>query len=663
MIILIFLMPNKNFSQTVDDPTDIYNGVWAYSNGGLGGLLGVNGNIKGALAKIRWSDLQPTATGPLNWSFFQSQLQLISDYNLEIGILIWVGPDAPAWIYNTPYNVPKITTDDQNPFPYFPYYLNTTYTSLFYKLIDSVSAHIDLLPAGIRNKIIFYQSCEGKTGDTGPYDGKPDSLKYKITDAQWSDYKHNIWKHLDTLYKNKSPKIHLLLNQGNDLAEDPWINTNLPLSWRKAANQGDGYQLNDEENSYNALYNNINAPQGNCATKVRSRAEMDAFESPYYQKAPRWNFYWHALAQLHFGLDTWQIVNNELDNSTYFPGYDFYAKYAGEKDPACSQGAFCALRDGLDASDFTRFDVATYGNGTIDAFGSRALSIANFYASFGAKQPDTVHSNGSAMNQKYATDMNDVSWNTISGNYERYLSQWNANGTSVGYWRVGSITQEYGRFARGFQHSSSKDSMHFDVKDSILYKNNGVNAIDIDVRVVYYDTSIAKWQLIYDAIGNTKKVGATVTNTNSGIWKDTIIHLTDAYFGNRGTHGSDLKLVNKKSTDNLFHNAIFHMIEITKSANTPKITEAYTKKQNVNNKIKVYPNPASNVFSISLINKQQLISNVKIYNPNGTKVFDKNVNNSELKISTHELGNFPGVYLIEVLDNSNNLVREKIIIQ
>ena len=101
LLAVMLVTYEKTSGQTTDDPTDTYNGIWAYSSGNLANLLTVNSNIKGALAKIRWSDLQDS-TLQFNWTYFQTQLQLISNNNLEIGILIWVGPDAPSWIYNAP---------------------------------------------------------------------------------------------------------------------------------------------------------------------------------------------------------------------------------------------------------------------------------------------------------------------------------------------------------------------------------------------------------------------------------------------------------------------------------------------------------------------------------------------------------------------------------
>ncbi len=38
------------------------------------------------------------------------------------------------------------------------------------------------------------------------------------------------------------------------------------------------------------------------------------------------------------------------------------------------------------------------------------------------------------------------------------------NKTSVGWWRVGSGKSIYGRFARGFENKSGKNTMYFDIK-------------------------------------------------------------------------------------------------------------------------------------------------------------------------------------------------------
>jgi len=71
---------------------------------------------------------------------------------------------------------------------------------------------------------------------------------------------------------------------------------------------------------------------------------------------------------------------------------------------------------------------------------------------------------------------NDSAWRDVPGNYERFITQLNPNGTSKGMWRIygatnGTITSSshpFDRFARSFDHATGKDAMYFDITDSLL---------------------------------------------------------------------------------------------------------------------------------------------------------------------------------------------------
>lgn len=193
-----------------------------------------------------------------------------------------------------------------------------------------------------------------------------------------------------------------------------------------------------------------------------------------------------------------------------------------------------------------------------------AKELPKLFAANGANQQDAAHAQGGVQNQKNSDSLNDVGWNIFSGNYERYLTQYNPNGTSVGWWRVGDTSQPYGRFARGFDHANGKDIMYFNINDTLFsqFPLNGTETVTL--HIVYYDTGRGTWQIKYDAknvsgIDNSQKVLDSFTNTNTGKWVHYYKVITDAKFGNRCPNGTDLMLVN---TDN--RNEIFHLIEIIK---------------------------------------------------------------------------------------------------
>jgi len=154
---------------------------------------------------------------------------------------------------------------------------------------------------------------------------------------------------------------------------------------------------------------------------------------------------------------------------------------------------------------------------------------------------------------------NDVGYRIWPGNYGMYLDQYDPNGTSQGYWRQGSKDQPYGRFARGFRYAAGKNDMDFDIDDDFFFDQPLDGEYAVTVNVIYLDEGTGTWALDYDAQGNPAKRACTVTKTGSGQWKTKSVVLTDAYFGNRCPHGTDLMLVNTDDKDD-----IFHIVEITR---------------------------------------------------------------------------------------------------
>jgi hypothetical protein len=102
--------------------------------------------------------------------------------------------------------------------------------------------------------------------------------------------------------------------------------------------------------------------------------------------------------------------------------------------------------------------------------------------------------------------------------------------------------------------------MRFDIKDSFFSGKPLGGAYPVTVRVVYFDQGTGKWSLQYDAVKDAKKTAFTVTKTNSGTWKERVVTLNNAQFGNGCPGGGDLMLVNEDAEDD-----IFHMIELTRA--------------------------------------------------------------------------------------------------
>jgi hypothetical protein len=445
-------------------------------------------------------------------------------------------------------------------------------------MLDAVSAHVDTLPDSIRKKIVIFQSAEGTTGDEGPYKGNVshhDSLAgYSIARSStgWVQFRRNAWDSLYNLYSIKSPIVHLLVNCDPSDPEDAgnWIHDSIPRTWRKANDEGHGYQLNNEAQKkadYDMLINNT-ITSTDSAIRIRCRDEMDQYTSTLYLLAPQWYIYWTALSALHFSLDIWpNNLRGITDTYTTKQAYNLFKIYAGYKNPKYSPGAFCALKYALDAADIIIFPTAVYGSGTSDfgdnAGAHRCVNIAKHFSAYGARQDDSTHGQGLSVRQIEATGLNDVGWGIFPGNYERYLYEYmgtstDTNSAGVGYWRIGDTSQPYGRFARGFDHAHGKDSLFFNIDDNLFsqFPNNGKDTIQL--HIVYYDTT-GSWKIFYDAVGNSQYPIGTITNGNSHKWKDVYYTIKDGKFNNRELHGTDIMIINADA-----YNKMFHLVEITK---------------------------------------------------------------------------------------------------
>jgi hypothetical protein len=102
--------------------------------------------------------------------------------------------------------------------------------------------------------------------------------------------------------------------------------------------------------------------------------------------------------------------------------------------------------------------------------------------------------------------------------------------------------------------------MYFDIDDRFFLDRALSGAYPITIRVVYLDTGTGTWSVLYDAVDGSDKPAITVTNTDTGRWKEQTVTLSDGYFGNRAENASDIILAHVAGDD-----TTFHMIELTRA--------------------------------------------------------------------------------------------------
>jgi len=312
--------------------------------------------------------------------------------------------------------------------------------------------------------------------------------------------------------------------------------------------------------------------------KFFSRNEMDqTWQYPYFSLNRPLSMYWAALEQLNVGMSVWDwsgsCMEGAASNGFTFTA-EFFNKWAAELDPASAGGGFCVFHDGLDSSDTARFpETATYGGSANKGNTNRYVKICEQYASQGAAMDHVDAATWGQVAQRNPTNQapggqlgfNDAGWQIHPGNYDRFITQLLPNTTSKGLWRVrGPLTTNsdpYDRFARRSDHSSGQDTMYFDVNDNLL-PSLGQR---MQLNVTYLDRGTGQFSLNYDAVSSAQKTAFTVTKMNTDAWKTQSVEVTDWRFGNRGTNGSDLQLVNV-ATDAANPDTIFHGIEVIKLA-------------------------------------------------------------------------------------------------
>src|SRR6266487_2744341 len=430
LVVILYLSPLFTIAQVTD--TTHYNyGIWQAFGDPL--TANTHPELQGRLYNFRWKDLE-TSPNVWNWVQFDSDLALRAKDSLPIIFMVYTKDDAPDWLYTN--GVPKVieTDDAGNIIGYSPFYSDPVYKTYFKRMITTVRQHIESLPNSVRKQIVGVQACFGNTGDYIGYKGTV-ALQYQISNTGFQALFKEFSQYYYDEYKNTNPRIYLLSNPKNK-GEDQcyWLLQNCPGGWIKTGTLGKGYQLNDEVAKAAWLFNILNTPQNGNYVRARSEIIGGGVSAGWWLKSPYKNMFAMFCYDIYWGLDWSNQGNGQIIDPLFDSAFSFYTKYAGKKDPAKSTNAMCALRDGLDASDATRFPSATYG--TVAKTTNRFNKIWSSFKTYGEKLDDPSNAILSEMDNLSATGINDVGWGIFPGNYDRYIHQINANTTSIGYWNV-----------------------------------------------------------------------------------------------------------------------------------------------------------------------------------------------------------------------------------
>ena len=528
--------------------------------------------IKGAADRVKWADIE-TSPEVYDWSKMDSQIRNAVKGKYFYYFVLWTGPHSPEWIYEQ--GVPKVAVKGSKGKDFFPYYLDQNYIKYFNRLIFKLADHIASLTEEERNVFAFIQPAFGSTGDRQLYKGTPVDQKYKISAQQYLEFCSGATKRFyEAFNKPELKHIKFLFNvddesnptvlkeaKGTKVGEllyANWLRQNYPIELRKQQfTIAIGYQANGEIKQDTELRPSFFGLNGKKPEFVRG--EFSKFgQGGIFQENPVWNYYWTAISTVDRGLDLWEVDYNIVKTGQYDEGFAFASRYSYYKQSQTSPYAFIALRDVLDSADTLRFPERRYGIAK-QSNADRVNKIEEEFKKYGAKVGDLPAATAlSGSNYLYeAKAMNDVGFELIARNYNRFIIQIDANETSVGLWRVGPTDQPYGRYARGFENSSGRNRMYFDLDDNFLSLKAKES---ITLKIIYLNKGTGKFSIRYDSLIDHDKIAATISKTNSGRWVSKSITITNGAFANKGARNSDFSLVNEDNDDD-----VFHMIEIMKS--------------------------------------------------------------------------------------------------
>jgi len=565
LFFFVLLDQSDIVAQRVVLPSSAY-GVWDrgdgitdYADPKFDYIMGIEGGGE-------WASIQPLSQHKFDFSSIQRTLDNALKYNKLVKLSIGVGPDSPEWLYKN--GVPLVKVIDNKPgkhdkFPIYPYYLHENYKKYYFELIKQFSYFLRNQPNDKFKCIAFVQVKTGATGDEEPYKGEPADQKYSISQKEWLDFRLEAFNEFKK-YFNDVPdrKIALTFNRVDpekNLKEYDWImNTIDPTIGFgiKGGAYNRGHHLTNEKSYKEKWYKYLVNPKG---LKLFSASEMDqSWQKGYFFLNPEIGFYWAVLSGLNVGLSTTNLsksaVKYAVEHDEIRQIYKMYNKYAQQIYPQTAQFAYSVFHEGLNAANTTKYPEVTFGKAS-EKNSERYSKICAAYASRGAKIDDVKSiSLGQVAQRDNQSGYNDVGWDIQEGNYERFITQVNADENSIGLFRVRGIlndqSSKYDRFARSFENATGKNSMFFRFDDEMFVNGQPKN---LKFTITWLDKNAGStWALKYSN-GQKVKAAIEVKGLGDNKWKTVKVDVIDMLLGHQGKFQSDFILVNTDKVDDIFN--------------------------------------------------------------------------------------------------------------
>ena len=145
----------------------------------------------------------------------------------------------------------------------------------------------------------------------------------------------------------------------------------------------------------------------------------------------------------------------------------------------------------------------------------------------------------------------DVAFGNWRGDYGGFLRLMNPQDT-LGWWRLGSEQDMWGRYARGFADATDPESAFQLTLDHGLWEGLPLSTPKkLALRVLFFDQGKGRFEVRYDGLGSDALTLITVTKTNTSQWKEACAEVTDGRFGGRGPGNSDIWIRNADTEDDI----------------------------------------------------------------------------------------------------------------
>ena len=533
--------------------------------------------------RFAWADWE-TAPDVFDDAYMLDDIHVVVDAGLPFGLMMIVAPtsdgNTPDWLFQAPFNVPKVTTTTMQQ---FPYYFAASYLQRYQHMLDSLRATAAGWEPDVRAAFTFWQSAEGSTGDEGPYKGDPTDMNYAIASADWTAFKRDdVWTPLYAAIDAELDGVRFMVNQGNDGEDFQWTLGNLPGSWLKAGKFTHYYNFSGEQQYSERLRSLRESPPDEH--RVRGENEGTT-QSPWWMSTPPQNLFALAGSCLHAGVDILNIAPAKaLDDHRV---YEFFNRYAGIRHPQEGNVGFAALRDAIDLADTERFSEAAYGPLVAPAdlaiYMNRVAMIENSGAppelqetqltrlltSGKAGQPFLNAARITKIVDEFAPAANylpiadddidsynmDFGVHMIPGNYNLWLTQVEPHTTSVGVYRTGAKDQMFGRFGRRFAAADGKDRLTFAVDPGLVDEHTHAAR----VLVTFLDDGDGAWSLRYWD-GAAERTLETVQGGDTGTPVTQVFDVPDLV-GGGNLGGGDFALQHEGGGD-----TVFYLVEIERRA-------------------------------------------------------------------------------------------------